>query len=267
MAYTLGIIGGGHMGGAVLTGAVTQKVLNPREVLLVDPSAERRYEFAALGCAVTDDVAEAAACEQILLAVKPQVFPVVAASLGHLPRPTVVVSIMAGLASATIAAALGPNARVVRVMPNTPCQVGQGASAISLGAAAEPGDDALARRLFESIGTCISVNESLMHAVTALSGSGPAYVYLLAEAMEQAGHQLGLANADARLLAERTLVGAAKLLEQSGQSAGELRQAVTSPNGTTAAALEVMFERELPQIIAEAMLAARDRSQELAQPD
>lgn len=265
MTHLLGIVGAGNMGMAVLHGALDASVLRPDQVLVVEPSKERQAEVAELGCAVTADISAARACEQIMLAVKPRVFSEVAGAIGRLNQSTVVISIMAGLRSAVIASALGEGARVIRVMPNTPCQVGAGISAICLGAGAEEGDDALAWRLFGSIGMCITVDESHMDAVTALSGSGPAYVFLLVEAMQLAGQQLGLANAEARVLAEQTVIGAAKLLEAAGQTASELRQAVTSPGGTTAAALEVMFEHDLPQIIAEAMLAARDRGQELSQ--
>ncbi len=262
---TLGIIGCGNMGGAILRGAIDRGALSPQQVVVVERDAARRRGIAALGCTVTEDIITAAACDQMMLAVKPQAFREIAALIGELAKPTVVISIMAGLESDAIRHALGRHARVVRVMPNTPCQIGAGAAGIALGAGAEVGDDELARALFESIGMCISVKEPLMHAVTALSGSGPAYVFLLSEAMQQAGQQLGLSKADARALAEQTVIGAAKLLEASSQSASDLRQAVTSPNGTTAAALEVMFERELPQIIAEAMLAARDRGIEMSQ--
>lgn len=266
MKYTLGIVGGGNMGGAIAIGVVRSGTLPADQVIIVEPSQSRRASLAAMiDCPVTDDISLVGSCDQILLAVKPQVFPDLAASIGTLASPTVVISIMAGLASRQIRSMLGENARVVRVMPNTPCQIGAGIAAVSLGAGTEPGDADLTIQLFESVGTCIMVDESHMDAVTALSGSGPAYIFLLAEAMEQAGQQLGLPNAEARILAEQTVIGAARLLSEAGKSASELRQAVTSPNGTTAAALEVMFERELPQIVAEAMLAARDRGQELAQ--
>lgn len=261
---TLGMIGCGNMGGAILRGAIDRGALTPQQIVVAERNAARREELAALGCTVTEDIPTAAACDQMMLAVKPQAFEGVAASIGELTKPTVVISIMAGLESHAIRSALGQHARVVRVMPNTPCQIGAGAAGIALGAGANAGDDELARTLFESIGVCIGVDESQMHAVTALSGSGPAYVFLLSEAMQQAGQQIGLSKADARALAEQTVIGAAKLLEASSESASDLRQAVTSPNGTTAAALEVMFERELPQIVAEAMLAARDRGIEMS---
>jgi pyrroline-5-carboxylate reductase len=166
--------------------------------------------------------------------------------------------------SAAVRAALGENARVVRVMPNTPCQIGAGMSAIALGEGASPGDETLARSLFESLGKVIAVDEHLMDAVTAVSGSGPAYVFLLAEAMEQAAVKIGLTMHDARILVSQTILGSARLLSESGQTADELRQAVTSPGGTTAAALEVMFERELPETMSLAITAARDRGRELA---
>jgi pyrroline-5-carboxylate reductase len=264
MSATLGVIGAGNMGGAIIRGAVASKVLEPAAMLVAEPDALRRESFVALGCRVTEDIAEVVRCEQIMLAVKPQMFPSVAAQLQPLPQRTIVISIMAGLESNAIRTALGEHACVIRVMPNTPCQVGAGMTGIALGAGAESGDESLAQRLFESIGVCLRVDEQHMHAVTAVSGSGPAYVYLLAEAMQQAADQLGLSHHDARIFAQQTVIGAARLLESSEKSASELRQAVTSPGGTTAAALEVMFERELPQIIAEAMLAARDRGEELS---
>lgn len=265
MAERLAVIGGGNMGGAVVRGAIAADVLAPGALLIVESEAGRRADFDKLGCRTSEHAADALAAEMIMLAVKPQVFSEVAEALGELARPTIVLSIMAGKSSASIRAALGEHARVVRIMPNTPCQIGEGMSAIGLGDGAQPGDDALAVRLFESIGRVVRVDESLMHSVTAVSGSGPAYVFLLAEAMEQAALQLGIAHGEARTLVKQTVLGAAKLLASSDLTADALRQAVTSPGGTTAAAVEVMFERELPQIVVEALAAARDRGRELDQ--
>jgi pyrroline-5-carboxylate reductase len=263
MPQTLGVIGGGNMGGAVVRGAIDAGLLSAEQIVLVDLDGEKRRAFADLGCAVSPTPAAALQCEQIMLAVKPQAFPDVAAEIAPLPRPTVVISVMAGRSSTAIHAALGENARVVRVMPNIACQVRAGASAIALGEGASRGDERLARAVFESLGRCIDVEESLLHAVTAVSGSGPGYVFLLAESMEQAAVKLGLSTTDARTLVAQTIVGAGTLLNETGRSPDDLRQAVTSPGGTTAAALEVLFERELPEIIAEALTAARDRSREL----
>jgi len=262
----LAIIGAGNMGGAIIRGAIQRNVIEPGELLVIDLSDDRRREFAELGCAVSDQPRDALTSSRIMLAVKPQAFAELAESLGELSRDTIVISIMAGTSSTTIRRALGAPARVVRVMPNTPCQIGAGMSAIALGDGAGEGDESLARSLLEAIGKVITIDEAHMHAVTAVSGSGPAYLFLLAETMEQGGMQLGLSHGDARTLAVQTVLGAAMLLEQSDQTADELRHAVTSPGGTTAAALEVMFERELPQIVIEAMTAARDRGRELDQP-
>jgi len=259
----LAIIGAGNMGGAIIRGALDRQVIPPERLLVIDLNRERREAFASLGCVVSEQPRDALKGEQMMLAVKPQGFGDLAAALGEPQREMVVISIMAGRSSASIRQALGKAARVIRVMPNTPCQIGAGMSAISLGDGSKPGDETLARSMLESIGKVIAVEESLMHAVTAASGSGPAYVFLLAEAMEQGGMQLGLSHGEARTLAVQTVLGAAKLMEQSGMTPDELRQQVTSPGGTTAAAVETMFERELPQIVIEAMTAARDRGREL----
>ncbi len=263
MGITLGIIGAGNMGMAILRGALDAGVLSPQTTVVADVEPARREEAAHLGCPTTADVADLREAGQIMLAVKPQGFDDVAGTLGRLQRPTVVISIMAGLDSRAIRAALGPAARVVRVMPNTPCQVGAGMAAIALGEGAEPGDEALAVEIFEALGRTVTVEEALMHAVTAVSGSGPAYVFLLAEAMEKAAVDLGLDPAQAGLLVRQTILGAGKLLAESGRSLSDLRAAVTSPGGTTEAALREMDRRELSAIIRAAVTAARDRGVEL----
>ncbi len=210
-----------------------------------------------------DDPAAAVAAGQILFAVKPQSFGQIAAAVGPLAKPTVVISIMAGLHSRSIRRALGDQARIVRVMPNTPCQIAAGIAAIALGEGAVPGDEELAVKIFEALGSTVAVNEADMHAITGLSGSGPAYLYLLAEALERAGVDGGLDAATAALLVRRTLLGAARLLVESGEDPAVLRKAVTSPGGTTEAALAVMIERDLPGIVVDAIKAARERGQEL----
>jgi pyrroline-5-carboxylate reductase len=148
-------------------------------------------------------------------------------------------------------------------MPNMPCQIGAGMAAIAVGEGAQPGDETLAVGIFEALGRTVIVDEAVMHAVTAVSGSGPAYVFLLAEAMEQAGVGLGLDPDTARLLVRQTILGAGKLLAESDRTASELRVAVTSPGGTTEAALTEMLSRELPTIVQDAVTAARDRGAEL----
>lgn len=273
MGMRLGVIGGGNMGRAIVRGAIEGDVLAPDDVLVVDVDPARRLDVASLGCHVAEwpgaavEWVSEAEPGQVMLAVKPQVFPEVAQALAPMmPARMVVISIMAGRSSAAIRAALGGKANVVRVMPNTPCMVGAGMSAIAIGAGANPEDAEFAKLLFGAIGRTIEIAESLMHAVTAVSGSGPAYVFLLAEAMERAARDIGLPSNEARLLVSQTLLGASRLLEDAeatGGTAEELRHAVTSPGGTTAAALDVMMKRGLPEIVIEAMIAARDRGREL----
>ena len=263
MNHDIAFVGAGQMGYAVLAGAVRAGVIQPERCLVVEPDADRRDRAEKLGCAVTAETGEAARASTIVLAVKPQSFAEAAAKIGALPGDALVISVMAGLSSSAIRKALGGTCRVVRVMPNTPCQIGAGMAAIALGAGADHGDEILARALFEPIGKVIEMDEKHMYAVTAVSGSGPAYVFLLAEMMEQAATQLGISAKDARVLVTQTILGSAKLLDESDQDAKALREAVTSPAGTTAAALRVMFERKLPEIVIAAITAARDRGQEL----
>lgn len=251
------------MGGAIVRGGIKAGVLEAKHVVVADVDAARLDEFRGIGCETTHDARLAANAAQIILAVKPQAFGEVARSISPLREPKVVISIMAGLRSAAIRAAVGDQARIVRVMPNTPCQVGAGMSAIALGDGARPGDESSALSIFGALGRTVLVDESLMYAVTAVSASGPAYVFLLAEAMEQAAVKLGIDQPTAKLLVEQTVMGAGKLLVESGQGAASLRKAVTSPGGTTAAALEVFERRKFVDAVLEALTAARDRGREL----
>ncbi len=252
------------MGLAIVRGSIEAGVLSPQAILVADLDESRRAAAAALGCRTTADARDVVGAEQIMLAVKPQGFATVAADLGPLERSTVVISIMAGLESRTIRDALGPSARVIRVMPNTPCQVAVGMTVIAPGDGAEPGDEALAVCIFDALGRTVILDEKHMHAVTGLSGSGPAYVFLLAEAMEAAASAAGLDDATASLLVRQTILGAGTLLTESGRAPADLRAAVTSPGGTTEAAIGVMTDRDLVGIVADAIKAACKRGAELA---
>jgi pyrroline-5-carboxylate reductase len=263
MASRLGLIGGGNMGGAIVRGGIEAGVFAAREVIVADVDVARLDDFKSLGCETSLDARMAANAMQVVLAVKPQVFGQVAEAIAPLAQPKVVISIMAGLRSQAIRTALGEAARIVRVMPNTPCQIGTGMSAIALGDGANPGDEELTLSIFGALGRTVMVDESLMYAVTAVSGSGPAYVFLLAEAMEQAAVRLGIDQATANLLVKQTVMGAGKLLAESEQGAAALRKAVTSPGGTTAAALDVFEKRQFIDAVIEALTAARDRGHEL----
>ena len=264
MRYDLGFIGAGNMAEAIIRAAVSRGVLAADRLIAADPSPERHRVLDSLGVASTDDNAEVvAASGTVLLAVKPQALPALSETLSRLDTERqVVVSIMAGLSSANIEAVIGRPARIVRVMPNTPLMVGRGMAGVSLGAHARPGDDDLALRLFCACGEAIRLPEADLDAVTAVSGSGPAYLFYLAEAMQQAAAELGLSD-HARLLVRQTLLGAAELLQQSDDPPAELRRKVTSPGGTTEAAIRHLDNRRVSTAIVKALQAAYDRSVEL----
>jgi pyrroline-5-carboxylate reductase len=261
------IIGGGNMGGAIVRGMITRGVLPPEKITVIEIDRARHAAFHEHGCAVTDKIdagmATLADGGQAMLAVKPQVFADVAAALAPVKRPRLFISIMAGLGSGRIHHALGPAARIVRCMPNVGCQIGAGMTAIALGMGAREGDEDLARQIFDALGKTVMVDESHMHAVTAVSGSGPAYVFLLAEAMERAARAIDLPEDVARLLVKQTILGASRMLDEAGREPSQLRESVTSPGGTTAAALHVFARAGLERLVIDAIRAARDRGVEL----
>ncbi|BAM03671.1 pyrroline-5-carboxylate reductase [Phycisphaera mikurensis] len=264
-APRLAVVGAGNMAEAILRGAFAAGVLGPDEVVAADFSPARRGVMAGLGVAAVEDAASAiGGAEAVLLAVKPQALGSLGA-LGRIDRDAqVVVSIMAGVRCDRIAHACGGPTRVVRVMPNTPLLVGRGASAIASGPDARDGDDALALELFGAAGVAVRVSEAELDAVTAVSGSGPAYLFHLAEAMQAAAVGLGLAPELADTLVRQTLLGSAALLAASDADAPQLRARVTSPGGTTQAATEVLENRGVQDSIRAAIAAAAARSAELA---
>lgn len=263
MRYKLGFIGCGNMAQAIAGGAIAKQVVAPLDVIASDPSPENRAIFEQWGCAVSpDNSAVITQAQQVLLAVKPQVFPVVAGEFTDGPEGQVLISIMAGLPSKKIADAVGRPCRVVRVMPNTPALVGEGMAGIALGHGAVAGDDALAKQLFSAVGKVVDLDEPMIDAINAISGSGPAYLFYLAEAMEQAAVELGL-GAHARQIVAQTLMGSGKLLAESGEDPAELRRKVTSPGGTTLAASNHMDAKQVQPAIIEAIHAAFARAKEL----
>lgn len=267
MRYALGIIGAGNMAEAIVRGVLAGGGLRPDEVLATARTPERRAYLAdALGVTVTaENRAAAGACDTLMLGVKPQVAKAVLAEVaGAVPVATLVVSIMAGLSAATIDAALGGGFRVVRTMPNTPVLVGAGMVAVARGPHATDDDVAVVRGLFAPAAAVVEVAEPLMDAVVAVSGSGPAYFFYLVEQMVAAGVSLGLPPEVAHQLATRTAFGAAKMMTAAGADEPRaLRRKVTSPNGTTQAAIETMDRAGLPAAVADAMSAAARRSREL----
>ncbi|MAH67205.1 MAG: pyrroline-5-carboxylate reductase [Phycisphaerae bacterium] len=258
----LAILGLGNMGAAILGGALDAGVVAPTDVLLVDPASDRLDGFRDRGCRIgsIDDLA-AAPC--ILLAVKPQIFPEIAPRLAARPGDRTVISVMAGLHSERIADALGAGTRVIRAMPNTPASIGHGVTAISTTSDVPPADRAFAKSLFESVGTVVDVEEDLMFAVTATSGSGPAWVFRLVEAWIEAAVEHGIPHETAKTLVHGTLLGAAHLLDRSDQDAGALRKAVTSKGGTTAAGQTAMDDHGFDHAVRQSIAAATRRGREL----
>ncbi|HCD31207.1 MAG TPA: pyrroline-5-carboxylate reductase [Phycisphaerales bacterium] len=264
MKYKLGFIGAGNMAEAVAKAAINQGLVSADKIIASDTNETRRELFADLGINVTQDsdhvVTES---RQIMLAVKPQVFPDVAKMLAKVDaQRQVVISIMAGITTAKIQELAGQPLRIIRVMPNTPMMVMQGMAGVACGQCCQPGDDEFAMKLFGAAGKAVSVSESDIDAITAISGSGPAYIFYLAEAMQDAADKMGLSE-DGAVLAQQTILGAALLLGQSQDSAGELRRKVTSPGGTTQAALEYMESKHVRESITQGILRAQARSIEL----
>jgi pyrroline-5-carboxylate reductase len=266
MNFDLGFLGAGNMAEAIARAALDRHVLPAGRMIAADPLGPRRDLFAALGIAVTADSAEVVArSAQVLLAVKPQSLADLAGPLRVVDRARqVLVSIMAGIAIRRIEELAGGPARVVRVMPNTPLLVGCGMAGIAVGPHSRPGDEDLALRLFGAAGEAVLVAERDIDAITAVSGSGPAYVFYLAEAMEQAALELGL-GAHARRLVQQTILGAARLLGASGQPPQALRRMVTSRGGTTEAAVRHLDAQGTAAVFVAAIKAAHARSVELGQ--
>ncbi len=261
----IGCIGGGNMAEAIVRGLLAGKV--PSGAILVAEPVGKRREFLAAryGIGVVEENREAMAFgEIVILAVKPQVCMEALNSLdGTATQGKLFISIMAGVKTKTIEAALPRGARVVRVMPNTAALVLKAASAVAPGANATAHDVEVTLGIFNLLGTAHSLNEKLLDAVTGLSGSGPAYVYTLIEALSDAGVKNGLPRDIAASLAAQTVFGAAGMALETGEHPAVLREKVTSPGGTTIAGLHVLEERGFRGTIMSAVDAATARSMEL----
>jgi pyrroline-5-carboxylate reductase len=261
MNARLAIVGGGKMGEALLAGLLAGQWGRADELLVVEPVEARRKELAAAFVDV-DVVAEPLACEGAVIAVKPNdvMSACTALAAAGVER---VLSIAAGVQLANLERWLGDGTPVVRAMPNTPALVGAGAAAIAGGTWASGDDLTWAEGILGAVGVVRRVSEPLLDAVTGLSGSGPAYVFLVAEALIEAGVLAGLPRDTAQALVVQTLLGSARLLAETGQSAEQLRTNVTSPGGTTAAGLRALEARGVRSAFLEAVDAAAERSREL----
>jgi len=264
MAYRLGFIGAGNMAEAIARAAIEKGVLRPEQMVAADPDEGRRGVFDALGVVTAaENKPVIQQSEQLMLAVKPQKMDAPAADIAAFgATDQILISIMAGIGTVKLAQAIGASRRIVRVMPNTPVMVGYGVAGIALGETAEPGDDELTVSLFSAGGKAVRLAETKLDAITAVCGSGPGYVFYLAEAMEDAARRLGLEEEAAELVAQ-TVLGGAHLLSESDESAATLRKKVMSPGGTTEAAIKHFEGEDVASSIVKAIQAAENRSREL----
>lgn len=260
------------MGGAILHGLV-RSGLATEVVTATNRSASKAADLARLAgvtsVALEDSPAAnrdaAASADIVLVGVKPVMVPDLLREIASSLRPgTIVVSIAAGVTIQTFEGILGAGIPVLRSMPNTPAVVGKAVTGLAAGTAVAPGDVALVRRLFETVGVVIEVPESKIDALSTISGSGPAYFFLLVENLTTAAVAKGFSTAEARLMAEQTFIGAAALLEASGEDPAELRRRVTSPKGTTERAIGVLQSARLDVVFESATDAALVRAKELA---
>ncbi len=263
---TIGFIGGGNMAEAIIKGLLAGGV-PPRNIVATDPVLDRRAHLAtALQVRTSDDNGEAAReADLIVLAIKPQLAASVLSSLeGGVTPEKLVISIMAGISTTFIEESLHNGARIVRAMPNTPALVQTAATAVCAGRRATAADMETARELFSMVGTVYTVGEKQMDAVTGVSGSGPAYAFSFVEALADAGVKNGLTRDVANGLAVQTLLGAARLVQQSGEHPAVLRDRVCSPGGTTIAAMHTLENGRFHGVMMDAVDAAVKRSRELA---
>jgi pyrroline-5-carboxylate reductase len=263
----VGFLGFGNMGQAIARGLVSAGALTPSKILAFDvDSAKAAIAREIGGRAASSADSLARDSDTLVIAPKPQDMRGALQSMkAGLRTDALVISIAAGVSIKFIQEVLGAQARVIRAMPNTPAMVGAGATAFAASATCTQQNVAVARAIFEAIGVAEVVEEKLLDAVTALSGSGPAYYFALVEAQTRAGVGLGLPEAQAGRLAGQTLYGAGLLLHESGETAATLRARVTSKGGTTAAALDVFESRGLAEVVSAGMSAAAKRSSELGQ--
>jgi pyrroline-5-carboxylate reductase len=264
----IGFLGAGKMATALARGFVNAKLVTAKQLFAADPFESAREHFTketgAKTLAVNLEVAQAA--NVLILATKPdQVAAALAEISGAFTKKHLLISIAAGVTISKLENNLPAGARVIRVMPNTPALVGTGASAFTLGKNATAADGELAKRLLSAVGVALQVKESLLDAVTGLSGSGPAYVYQFIEALSDGGVAAGLPRDIATKLAAQTVLGGAKMVLETGQHPGALKDQVTSPGGTTIEGLHALEKGKLRATVISAVRAATEKSKKLGQ--
>ena len=262
----VGFVGGGNMGEALIRGLLGTGLVPAELLSATDVRAERTSQLATQFkiTAHSDNLRLVREADVVILAVKPQIMATVLGEIA--PAVTaqhLLISIAAGVATATIRAALGKDARIIRVMPNAPALVLRGATAIARGRGLAPDDLATAEAIFGAVGRAVVLDEELMDAVTGLSGSGPAYVAIVIEALADGGVRMGLDRATALTLATQTVLGAAQLLAETGMHPGALKDMVSSPGGTTIAGIAALEEGGIRTTLIGAVERATQRSREL----
>lgn len=264
-APSLSFVGGGRMAEALISGVLSSKCYKADQIRVADPDTARldhlkRQYGIQIGLTNHETVISG---DVVVLAVKPQVMAQVLTEIAHGLTKQLVISVVAGVRLSRIIDVCGPQARVIRAMPNTPAMVGEGMTALAIGPGVKEEESACARQIFGSVGRVVSVDERLMDAVTGLSGSGPAYGFLMIEAMADGGVKMGLPRETANLLAAQTLLGAARMVLTTGQHPACLKDQVASPGGTTTAGLHRLEQGGLRGVLIDAVEAAAKRSQEL----
>jgi pyrroline-5-carboxylate reductase len=262
---TIGFIGGGNMAEALAGGIIKAGICEPLKIIISEPAAHRRdYLSRTYGVRVTpDNTVPVKVSGTIFLATKPQVLPEVLEEIKDLPAPKqLIISIAAGITLSYLEGLL-PRSPMIRSMPNTPALIGCGATVVAPGAKVSAEMTRWAVEIFHSVGTCLVLPGSLMDAVTGLSGSGPAYVFRMAESLIEAGAGAGLPEEAAVELVKQTILGAARMMIETDKEPGELREMVTSPAGTTEAGLRAMAAAGFEKAVKEGVNAAVERSKEL----
>ena len=267
MIRSIGFVGAGNMAEAMIRGLLRGKVFAADEIIASAPRDERVRELAEkYGIRATNDNREAARAGIVVLSVKPQILSRVLEQVAEFIAPdALVISIAAGVPVSTIQSRLAGGTRVVRAMPNTPALVDAGATAIAGGEHARESDLADAKRIFDAVGITVILEESQLDAVTGLSGSGPAYVFLILEGLSDAGVKVGLSRRTSQLLAAQTLLGSAKLLLETNEHPGRLKDMVTSPGGTAITGLHTLENGGVRTTLMNAVEAATRRSRELGE--
>jgi pyrroline-5-carboxylate reductase len=263
--YNISFIGGGRMAEALISGVLSSGAYKAEQICVADPDVARLDQLKRqYGVQTGVGNSEAAGSGDIVvLAVKPQITAHILKEIGDVLAKRLVISVVAGVRIRQIIERCGPQVRIIRAMPNTPAMVGEGMTALAIGPGVEDKEVVCARQIFESVGRVMPIDERFLDAVTGLSGSGPAYVFLMIEAMADGGVKMGLPRETAGLLAAQTVLGAARMVLETGQHPARLKDQVASPGGTTIAGLHRLEQGGLRGLLIDAVEAATKRSQEL----